>query len=136
MARTNAALVEAIIDVESGIDLDPFINAANSLVTQESTGDSVDTEYPESQLIMIETWLAAHFYCMYDPRAVEEKAGDVRARYETKIERGLDLSKYGQMAMMLDYQGGLSGLNDAIKNGNAGNKVGALWLGTLPEDID
>ncbi|GAG26823.1 unnamed protein product [marine sediment metagenome] len=136
MARTNAALVEAIIDVESGIDLTPFIDAANSMVTYLCTGDQVDSEYPESQLIMIETWLAAHFYCMYDPRASEEKAGDVRARYETKIERGLDLSKYGQMAMQLDYQGSLSANNEAIKNGNAGNTVGVTWLGTPPEDID
>lgn len=135
MARTNSSLVEAIIDVSSGVVLDPFIDAANALVTQCCTGDAVDTTYDDAQLVIIETWLAAHFYCMFEPRSVKEKAGDVAVEYETKIQRGLDLSKYGQMAMMNDYQGGLSALNESIKSGNAGIQVGVTYLGTDLENI-
>jgi len=129
MGRTTDELVMGIIDVESGDLLAPFISAANSLVSQFCTGDEVSEAYDTLPLQEIETWLAAHFYCMYAPRAETEKAGDVAAKYETKIERGLDLSKYGQMAMVLDWQGGLSSLNQQTLAGVA-RTIGATWLGT------
>jgi hypothetical protein len=129
MARTTDSLVMAIIDVDSGDVLDPFISAANNLVTQCCTGSAMDPAYSAQVLQEIETWLAAHFYCMYNPRAEMEKAGDVAARYETKIRTGLFLSKYGQMAMALDWQGGLAALNDQLEKGGRAN-IGATWLGT------
>ena len=133
MARTTDVLVKAIVNVETNKDIAPFIDAANKLVTRCCTGDQVSTDYDADTLVSIETWLAAHFYCMYDPQFVSEEARSVNARYETKIDRGLDLSKYGQMAMTLDYQGGLSELNAQTKDG-IGRTVGAAWLGTEIEE--
>ena len=113
--RATDSLVEGIIDVDSGISLTPFITAANLMVTQCCT--NLTTDYSASQLVIIETWLSAHFYTVRDMRAESEKAGSVAARYQSKVDLGFDTSHYGQMAMRLDYQGGLAGLNEQIKKG-------------------
>jgi hypothetical protein len=134
MARTTDELVKAIIAVEPGKDISPFIDAANKLVTRCCTGGQVAEAYDEDTLVVIETWLSAHFYCMYDPQYVSEEARSVQARYETKIDKGLDLSKYGQMAKTQDWQGGLAELDAQTKEG-IGRTVGVIWLGTdLTED--
>jgi len=131
--RTTNALVEAIIEVESGIVLTPFIAAANTLVTKFCT--DLDEDYTAAELQQIETWLAAHFYTVRDPRADEERAGPVSQRLQSKVDLGLSTSHYGQMAMTLDYYGGLSALNESIKNGTS-NTVGMTWLGTEEDDIE
>lgn len=125
-----------IIDVESGFNLDPFISVANILVTKFCTGDSVEDVYSVAILAEIETWLAAHFYTVYDPRAETEKADTVAAKYQSKVDVGLKTSHYGQMAMIIDYQGGLSANNEAIMSGNAGIKIDATWLGTEKDDAE
>lgn len=132
MARTTSELVEGIIDVESGIDLTPFISAANNLVTQFCTGSAVTTAYSTEAIQEIETWLAANFYAIYDPRAVTEKAGDVAAKYQSKVDLGLSVTHYGQMAMTLDWNGGLAGHNGMVLKGKTGG-VRAIWLGTEEE---
>ena len=127
MARTTNDLVEGIIEVDSAIILTPFIAAANSIVTQCCT--DLDENYTDDHLIQIETWLAAHFYTVRDMRASEERAGPVSARYQSKVDLGFSTSHYGQMAMTLDWFGGLSGLNEQIKSGIKGS-VNVTWLGT------
>jgi hypothetical protein len=134
MARTTAALVGGIIEVDTAITLDPFINAANSLVTECCTG--LDEEYSSGQLVIIETWLAAHFYTVRDPRAESEKAGSVSERFQSKVDLGLNTSHYGQMAMRLDYKGGLAELNNKTEEGLA-QSVEINWFGTEnPESTD
>ncbi len=127
MARTTTDLIEGIIDVESGIPLAPFIDAANMLVTKFCT--TLDEDYTTAELIKIETWLAAHFYTVREPRAESEKAGPVSEKKQSKVDLGLSTSHYGQMAMTLDYYGGLAALNERIKKGKA-NRIGITWLGT------
>lgn len=127
MARATDELLEGIIEVDSAILLAPFIDAANMLVTKFCT-DLVD-DYTADELIKIETWLAAHFYTVRDMRAFEEKAGPVSQRLQSKIDLGFATSHYGQMAMTLDYNGGLAGLNERIKQGKT-NKISVSWLGT------
>lgn len=132
MARTTDELVEGIIEVDSAISLTPFIAAANTLVTRCCTGDNVDEDYTDDELTQIETWLAAHFYTVRDMRAEAEKAGSVSQKLQSKVDLGFSTSHYGQMAMALDYQGGLSALNQQIVSGTS-NRVGVTWLGT---DVD
>ncbi len=127
MARTTTDLIEGIIDVESGIPLAPFIDVANMLVTKFCT--TLDEDYTTAELIKIETWLAAHFYTVREPRAESEKAGPVSEKKQSKVDLGLSTSHYGQMAMTLDYYGGLAALNERIKKGKA-NRIGITWLGT------
>lgn len=107
MPRTTSELVGGIIDVDASIDLTPFIETANELVT-EVCGDA---GYDDVRLEKIERFLAAHFYTLRDPRPVLEKAGPVGATYQSKVDLFLSTSHYGQTAMVLDTAGGLKALN-------------------------
>jgi len=132
MARTTDELVEGIIEVDSGIPLAPFISAANAIVTQCCT--DLDTDYEDEQLVLIETWLTAHFYCTRDMRASEERAGPVSARYQSKVDLGFDLTHYGQMAMRLDWFGGLAALNQKIKKGMS-RAPSVTWVGKTKDEL-
>ena len=133
MARTTSALVEAIIEVYTGITLTPFIDAANMLVTQCCT--DLTEDYTAAELIQIETWLSAHFYTVKDMRAEMERAGSVQEKLQSKVDLGFDTSHYGQMAMRLDYHGGLAKLNEQIKRGEV-NRLVATWVGTPKPTAD
>ena len=132
MARTTDALVEGIIEVESAIILTPFITAANALVTQCYTDLAED--YEAAQLVIIETWLAAHFYTVRDMRAMEERAGTVSQRLQSKVDLGFATSHYGQMAMTLDWKGGLAALNEQIKKGRARTPT-VTYLGKERDEV-
>jgi len=131
--RTTAGLVEGIIevDVDSAADLAPFISAANALVTQCCT--DLDEDYTDAHLVVIETWLAAHFYTVKDMRTVSEKAGPVGERFQSKVDVGFSTSHYGQMAMRLDYYGGLAKLDKRIKSGK--QTPGLSWLGKEEDEL-
>jgi hypothetical protein len=133
--RTTEELVDGVLggDRDDSIDVTPFIEAASSLVDEVC----VPLTYSDAQLLKIETWLSAHFYCVFDPRTTLEHAGDVRVFYEGKAEMAFDFTRYGQMAKLLDYKGGLAALQNAQKDVKA-NLPAALktlrfnWLGTTP----
>ena len=114
MARTTSELVEAIIEVDDTLgSLAPFIDAANILVTElcEPTG------YSEERLTVIETWLAAHFYCSKDPRIQTQFADGVGQTVQNKVGLGLDGSTYGQMVKRLDTSGVLAKLDTDAQKG-------------------
>jgi len=140
MARTTLALVSGIIEVDASIVADeaafaPFASIANELVTEACTGDNgPDTDYTDARLILVETWLAAHFYTNRDPRVTQEKASSVSQSVQSKVDLGLATSHYGQTAMRLDTNGGLAKLNAQTKKGGKPT-VGVAWLGTEFEDI-
>ena len=123
--RTTSAAVELIIEVDSSIALDSFIEIANSMVTQHCSVD----DYDAADLELIERWLSAHFYCMRDPRAESEKAEEVSQKVQSKVDLGLSTSHYGQTAMTLDWAGGLAALNERTKSGKT-QALGVSWLGT------
>ncbi len=127
--RTTTTLVEAIIENDESITLTPFIDAANILVTKFCT--DLNDDYTSDELVKIETWLSAHFFTVRDPRRTSEKAGSVAERFqnERSVDLGFDTSHYGQMAMRLDYHGGLAKLNEQIKKGTAKQLV-FTWTGT------
>lgn len=134
MPRTTVEAVEAIIEVDELIlDIEPFIEAANSLVTRICVKD--DSDYSDADLELIERWLSAHFYAIRDPRLTEEGAGSVRARYESKVDLGFNLTRYGQQALLLDTEGGLAKLQNEILKGGRKN-VKMVWLGTDPCERD
>jgi hypothetical protein len=138
--RTTAELVGAIIEVDEDIPLDPFIGFASTLtdrVERAAELATLLTDDPESdgktraeKLQQIETLLAAHFYTLRDPRAVQEKAGSVAATYQSAVTFKLFTSHYGQHAMLLDETGTL----EAINAGNKTRTVGVTWLGKTPEE--
>lgn len=125
MARTTAALVEGIVDVLDDVDLTPFITAANELVTEVCT----DSDYSDDRLTIIETWLSAHFYQIYDQAVDNEDAKGVSAKYQYKIGLHIQQTKYGQMAMVLDTAGNLAALSKRMEDGESAT-VTLCWLGT------
>lgn len=123
--RTTAILVGGVIDIAQvnnvPIPVDQFIDVANELVTELCT----NSKYSNYRLELIERWLAAHFYCIYDPRSAEDVAGDVRQRLESHTGYGLRNSQYGQQAMRLDTAGNLAVMD------NADNKYAKVPAGLL-----
>lgn len=129
MARTDEDKIAEIIELDDSISLTPFITIANSLVTELLE----DTDHDEDRLTLIETWLAAHFYTVRDPRATSESAGGVSEGKQMYTGAYLAASEYGQTAMVLDTSGTLNKLNqDAIEG--AGKKKGLIQ--TLMTDED
>jgi hypothetical protein len=130
--RTTAEAVGGIVEVDASISLVPFIEVASALV--DEVCDVAEAGYSAARLELIERWLTAHFYCVRDPRSVEEQAGKVREVKESNTDLNLASSKYGQMAMTLDTYGGLAGLNQATIKGTP-RRVSVSYLGTKPETI-
>lgn len=135
--RTTDELVQGLVEVDSGTDLSPFILTANELVTEvcASVLNEAGTapKYSDTRLELIERWLAAHFYAMFDQGAnvASEKAKTVAASYQHQVGLVLKFTRYGQQAMALDTAGGLAALNAKAEKGNAGG-ISLTYLGTVP----
>lgn len=138
--RTTATAVKGIITTVVSANLDPYIDSANELVTEvcasQLAADGVTAFYSTARLELIERWLAAHFYTIFDPRSASEKVSVITQRLQGKIDLGLDSSLYGQNAMRLDTKGGLAAMNNAMKKqegtlaGRGTIVGGAYWMGT------
>lgn len=111
MPRTTLDLLKKIIDVSSDETAEQAITDANDLVTEVCGGAG----YTDGRLESIERYLAAHFYTVYDPRAVSGGAGGASESYQSAVAVGFDSSHYGQMAMRLDTAGGLAAINAKAK---------------------
>jgi hypothetical protein len=126
--RTTAALVEGIIATTPNVDLTPFIAAANSLTTNICGPGGYDDTGIGSTMELIERWLSAHLYTIFDNQLAAAKAGTVAVRYQYDVKLMLFNSMYGQQAMMLDYKGLLA----AVSNTNQVKRqinVALIWLG-------
>lgn len=130
MARTTDEAVAAIIEVDEEIVLTPFIEAAAALVEEVC----VPAGYDETRLELIERWLSAHFYTIRDPRVVQETVGPIQASYQNKVDLGLNVSHYGQMAMRLDTKGTLAQLEKRMRNG--GHAPLMFWLGQDSDEVE
>ena len=111
MPRVTEEEVEEIIEVDSAIlSLDPFITAANLLVTEELYDDSA-IDFSESRYKEIERWLAAHFTAIRDMRSAAERAGTVGQEFQYNLGLNLQVTIYGQQALALDTSGTLAALS-------------------------
>ncbi len=130
--RTTVQAVQAIIEHDDSIPLDPFIETASMLVDRvcATATDADGSEYYNSvQLEVIERWLSAHFYAVRDPRTVFEGVGKVQASFESKVALNLNNTRHGQQAMLLDTAGGLAQLNKEMELGGR-RRPSVHWLGT------
>jgi hypothetical protein len=100
------------------------MSIANELVTEVCT----DSDYSDTRLALIETWLAAHFYLMRDQAVASEQAGKVQQSYQYKIGLMLAQTKHGQTAMLLDSAGNLAQLSKRMEDGEAAT-ISIGWLG-------
>ena len=134
--RTTALAVEGILEESPSLTLTPFIEAASYLVDKvcaTATDDDGTAYYTATDLELIERWLSAHFYHVAATRANREEAGSVAETKRSKVDLGLNLTHYGQHAMLLDVAGGLATLDEmGIRLGLAT----VTWLGTPDEEED
>ena len=132
--RCNAAEVKSILsaggdyDTEVNPSLTQYIQAANLITTRLNSkaveeGEALTSE----ELAVIEAWLAAHSYCCSDQQKKEEKIMVSTDKYWGDSDKGLDGSKYGQQAMVLDHTG-------ILKRLNSSNKIRVLWGGLAPSE--
>jgi hypothetical protein len=115
MARTTSGAVEEILEDAPTLTLTPFIEAAAHLVTKccaTATQADGTAWYDDTDLELIERWLAAHFYHVAATRPNSERAGSVGETKRSKVDLKLNLTHYGQNAMVLDVAGGLATLNE------------------------
>lgn len=123
MSRTTEALVRQIIETDLDV-LDPFIEVASSLI------DRICTGIQPVNALEVETWLAAHFICIRDPRLASEGLAGITASYQTAVGMGLNGSMYGQQAMLLDDTGRLASWHQQTTAGKPKRSAGVAWLGT------
>ena len=111
MSRVTDDDVREVIELESDQELDPFISVAHEIVNEVCTS-SILTEKLKFE---IERWLSAHFAAVADPRSMIEKADEVSIHYQTKLGLNLQVTHWGQQAMMIDISGALQDLNNGRK---------------------
>jgi hypothetical protein len=131
MPRTTGSLVASITEVDPTIDLVPFIEIAEAVVTRLLADLGV---YSAVDLELIERWLAAHFYHVRDPLTEAEGAAGLSEKYEGRTAEFLEATSYGQQAMVLDTSGRLAGWNNQMKKIRtvAPGQGQFRWLGTVP----
>jgi len=110
MARTTTDEVESIVEVDSSLDVTPFITVANLLVTQKLTGLGYSVGY----LKEIERWLAAHFVAIRQKQEKSVTIGDASASYYGQSGLGLDFTSYGQQVKIMETTGTLLNLGKKV----------------------
>lgn len=123
--RVTAEEVEAIIEIDSGLVITPFITAANLLVTKVCTDASLSDEL----LKEIERWVSAHLVAIRqkDANLTMARVGPAAEGYLGKVDLHLDATLWGQQAQMLDTSGALATLSKK----SSGDKVEIHHLGTF-----
>lgn len=122
MARTTASAVQALVNWNSDVSVEPFIETATALI------DAVllDAGYSDTLLELIERWLSAHFYSVRMQQRSSESVESASVSYQNKVDLKLMLTSYGQQVAMLDYKGILAAL------GKPKVRLGATYLGKTP----
>lgn len=122
--RCTEEQVRSLVDSDDDVRLKPFITTANILTDDVSAEDSGNL-LSVSTLLEIEKYLAAHFYEHLDQALASEKTGDASGVYQGEWGLGLNGTKWGQTAMILDKTGYLASLNK-------GRRVVSIGWGGLP----
>lgn len=106
MARVTDSEVKAIIDTSR--DTTPFINNANLLITEILANSGLSTD----RLKMIELYLSAHFVAVTEEKGglTSSKVGNSSDSFGGDYTQGLNLTRYGQQAVLLDTSGLLAGM--------------------------
>lgn len=133
MARTTAEDVKGILGdhYDGTSNVNKYIDTANSLVNKVSSNDS-DSLLDDSDLELIERWLAAHCYAHHDQLYQNKSTGRASGTYQGRTEFMFKSTQYGQMALVLDVTGYLAELQEQAMKGK--RKAKAIWGGTRYSD--
>mgnify|MGYP000919659445 CR=1 FL=1 len=107
-ARVTAAEVKDVIDTElEDSEINACINTAHVMIAGRSR---MLTELDDDTLAQIETWLAAHFVSVREPRVEQETVDETTVRYALPRASSITESTYGQVAIALDTTLSLTGV--------------------------
>jgi hypothetical protein len=129
MARTDEFAVMSIIEVESGISLEPFIDVANTMVNNTIDTTALDANTLEK----IERYLAAWLYAIRDKRRTQERVDEVTEQFQHVEDLALNCNEYGQTAMLLDITGALARLNKEMLSPTH-NTISFTYLGKTRDE--
>lgn len=131
---TDNAVAELLGEWYNDDTLTPWIDSAESIVDDVCI-DSDDYTYTDGKLELIKRWLSAHCYCILSPQAKFKSAGKVQKSTDSKVDLGLNQTRYGQTAMLMDTNGLLAAYNKRMTE-TGGIKVtpSVAWLGSYPSD--
>jgi hypothetical protein len=138
MARTTSAAVQAILLDDYGAredgtepSLTGFIETANVITTRVATcAAAKDKTLTSTELELIERWLAAHCYVQSDQALSSKNTGGSGGSFQGQTGMHLENSKYGQMALSIDYSGCLAAISKR-------QTAGGFWGGkTRTEALD
>lgn len=132
MAYATADDVRGVIAVREGDSLVPFLSAAASMVERHLV-PLFPASITEPELVLVETWLAAHFYGIWRLRRASASAGPVSESYQYNLGLFLASTMHGQQAMSLDPTGTLAALNAETTEGKRRPRFGILWMGKEPD---
>jgi hypothetical protein len=123
MAVTEDQVTRIILfDTARIPEVQPFIDDAVIMLTN-IIGTALDT----ATFDLVTRYMAAHLIAISDPRVNMEKVKSLQVRYDTKLDKGLGITHFGTMAMMLDSSGKLSQWNTQVVSGEGLKQF--FWAG-------
>lgn len=130
VARTTSSAVQGVLlrdyDTANSPSLTPFIDSASTIVDRVAACAAVKGKtLSTTELELIERWLAAHSYAMSDQTLSSKVTVDAEAIFHGRTGMYLEATKYGQMALSLDYSGCLNAIGQR-------KTAGGFWLGRPP----
>lgn len=106
------------------------IETANVVVTAVCEQNTQGIVYNVGLLELIERWLSAHFYCIQNPQRRFSSVGKVQESTDSKVDIGLDQTRFGQMAKSIDHHGLLAQHDFNTNNPQIPIKTKMFWAGT------
>lgn len=127
MSRVTEQQVREIIDDDTDISMQPFIDVAGVLTDRVESEDS-ENRLSSDELIQIEKWIAAHAYAIRDHQFASKSTGGASAQFQGQTGMRLEATLWGQMALALDCTGYLASLQSRRF------RAGVAWLGLPPSE--
>ena len=134
--RATDSGVRGTILLSPGTPTLPFIAAANSLTNKVLTNDQQgNNELSPSDLVQIETWLAAHFAACHpnEQQYASRTTEGATATFQGQTGKGLAGTFYGQTAMTLDTTNYLARHAKEVEDGYR-RVASMVWLGEEHHD--
>lgn len=132
--RTNDARVRSTLapgndyDLVNNPSLTRFIKIASLIVDRvDSCATDRGFTMTSDELLEIETWLAAHYYCMSDATYQSRSTASASGSFRGQTTMHMEATLYGQSAIDADYSGCLAAINKRAF-------AGVDWLGKVPSD--
>jgi uncharacterized membrane-anchored protein YitT (DUF2179 family) len=118
--------VQRILDYDREFvsDVQPFIDDAVIFLTAVIGAGVVSNAVFD----MVTNYITAHFISITDPRVHTEQVKSLLVTYQNKLDKGLGITHFGTMAMMLDTSGKLAAWNQRTIDGKGA--VQFFWAGS------